>query len=260
VGPPTFRPTEPMIELLRHGDIHEIRLARPPVNALDPGLLTALREAVEAAPGQGARGLVISGGPKVFSGGMDVPHLLTLDREALTAAWWGFFRTARAIAESPVPVVAAIGGHSPAGGCVLALCCDYRVMARGPFRIGLNEVQVGLVAPDAIQHLMRRLVGPYRAERLLMAGALVEAEQAQAIGLVDELAEPEQVAARARAWLQELLALPSAPMLATRRLARADLVAALAGFSEAELAGFIDGWYSPDCQAALAALVARLGK
>lgn len=249
-----------MIELHRHDDIHEIRLARPPVNALDPGLLTTLREAVEAAPGQGARGLVIAGGPKVFSGGMDVPHLLTLDREALTAAWWGFFQTARAIAEAPVPVVAAIGGHSPAGGCVLALCCDYRVMARGPFRIGLNEVQVGLVAPDAIQHLMRRLVGPYRAERLLMAGELVEAAQAQALGLVDELAEPDQVTGRARAWLQSLLALPQAPMLATRRLARADLVAALAGFSQAELAGFIEGWYSPDCQAALKALVARLGK
>ncbi|KAA2285710.1 enoyl-CoA hydratase/isomerase family protein [Arenimonas fontis] len=249
-----------MIELHRHDDILEIRLARPPVNALDPELLAALRTAVRAAPGEGARGVVVAGGPNVFSGGMDVPHLMKLDRAALTAAWWGFFQTARAIAESPVPVVAAIGGHSPAGGCVLALCCDYRVMARGPFRIGLNEVQVGLVAPDAIQHLMRRLIGPYRAERLLVAGALVDAEQAQALGLVDELTDAEHVTVRARAWLEELLKLPAEPMLATRRLARADLVAALAGFSESELGGFVDGWYRPDCQAALKALVARLGK
>src|SRR5690606_14172060 len=98
VGLPTSTRAEVMSELHRDDDIHEIRLARPPVNALDPGLLTTLREAVEAAPGQGARGLVIAGGPTVFSGGMDVPHLLTLDREALTAAWWGFFQTARAIA------------------------------------------------------------------------------------------------------------------------------------------------------------------
>lgn len=249
-----------MIERSQHDGIHELRLARPPVNALDPHLCRSLREAVAEAIEAGAHGIVLSGGPGPFSAGLDVPHLVGLDAVALRDAWAGFIDAARALAQSPVPVVAAINGHAPAGGCVLALCCDYRVMARGPFRIGLNEVQVGLVAPDAIQHLMRRLVGPYRAERLLMAGALVEAEQAQAIGLVDELAEPEQVAARARAWLQELLALPSAPMLATRRLARADLVAALAGFSEAELAGFIDGWYSPDCQAALAALVARLGK
>ena len=249
-----------MLELHRHGPVHEIRLARPPVNALNPELLAALRRAIESAPADGARGIVLSGGPKVFSGGLDVPGLLTLDRAGLTAAWAAFFAAARAIAASPVPVVAAIAGHSPAGGCVLSLCCDYRVMARGPFRIGLNEVQVGLVAPDAIQHLMRRVVGPYRAERLLVQGALIEAEHALAIGLVDELAEPEQVAVRARARLEDLLRLPSGPMLATRAIARADLVAALAGFSDAELEGFVDGWFAPDTQAALQALVARLKK
>ena len=67
-----------------------------------------------------------------------------------------FFQAARALAACPVPVVAALAGHSPAGGCVLALCCDYRIMADGPFRIGLNETQVGLVAPDGIQTLMAR--------------------------------------------------------------------------------------------------------
>jgi len=157
-------------------------------------------------------------------------------------------------------VVAAIGGHSPAGGCVLALCCDYRVMARGPFRIGLNEVQVGLVAPDCIQHLMRRVVGTYRAERLLVAGALVDAEQALAFGLVDELTEAELVVTRANHWLEELLKLPAASMLATRRLARADMVAALDGFDDASMAGFMDDWFAPATQAALQALVARLKK
>ncbi|HEX4853917.1 enoyl-CoA hydratase/isomerase family protein [Arenimonas sp.] len=249
-----------MIELHRHGPIHEIRLARPPVNALTPELLAALRTAVQAAPADGARAIILTGGSKVFSGGMDVPHLMGLDRAALGPGWASLFSAARAIASCPVPVVAAIGGHSPAGGCVLALCCDYRIMARGPFRIGLNEVQVGLVAPDAIQHLMRRVVGPYRAERLLVSGALVESEMAQAIGLVDELTDAEHVLVRARHWLEELLALPSAAMLATRRIARADLVAALEGFDDRQLDGFIDAWYAPDTQAALQALVVRLKK
>jgi enoyl-CoA hydratase/carnithine racemase len=248
------------IELHRHGDIHEIRLARPPVNALTPELLSALRAAVQAAPAEGARGIVLTGGSKVFSGGMDVPHLMGLDRAALKAGWATLFAAARALADSRVPVVAAIGGHSPAGGCVLALCCDYRIMARGPFRIGLNEVQVGLVAPDAIQHLMRRVVGTYRAERLLVAGSLVESEQAQAIGLVDELTDAEHVLARALHWLEELLKLPSAAMLASRQVARADMVAALEAFSDDHLDGFIEDWYAPGTQAALQALVARLKK
>lgn len=248
------------IELHRHGDIHEIRLARPPVNALTPELLLALRTAVQNAPSEGARGIVLSGGTQIFSAGMDVPHLMGLDRAALKAGWASLFAAGRALAGSRVPVVAAIGGHSPAGGCVLALCCDYRIMARGPFRIGLNEVQVGLVAPDAIQHLMRRVVGTYRAERLLVAGALVEAEQAQAIGLVDELTEAELVVTRAVRWLEELLALPSAAMLASRDVARADAIAAMQGFQDDQLDGFIDDWYAPGTQAALQALVARLKK
>lgn len=246
------------IELHRHGHIQEIRLARPPVNALTPELLAALRTAVKAAPSEGARGIILTGGAKVFSGGMDVPHLMALDRAGLKAGWSSLFAAARTLANSPIPVVAAIGGHSPAGGCVLALCCDYRIMARGPFRIGLNEVQVGLVAPDAIQHLLRRVVGTYRAERLLVAGALVDSEQAHAIGLVDELTD--DVFSRARHWLDELLALPPAAMQATRRIARADMVDALKGFTDTELDGFLDDWYAPATQAALQALVARLKK
>ena len=248
------------IELHRTGDLLEIRLARPPVNALVPELLQALAAAVRQAPADGARGIVLAGGPGVFSAGMDVPHLVKLPDDQLGPAWMSLFDAARALAASPLPVVAAIGGHSPAGGCVLALCCDYRIMARGPFRIGLNEVQVGLVAPDAIQHLMRRVVGPYRAERLLVPGALVDAEQALSIGLVDELVDAGDVTPRAQAWLQDLLKLPEAAMRATRRIARADMVAALEGFTDETLAGFLAEWHSPATQAALQALVARLGK
>jgi enoyl-CoA hydratase/carnithine racemase len=249
-----------MIDLIEHGQIHEIRMNRPPVNALNPELLSALRAAVEAAPGNGARGLVLSGGERVFSGGLDVPYLMGLDRPALAACWRDFFDAARALARSPIPVAAAIAGHNPAGGCVLALCCDYRVMARGPFRIGLNETQVGLAVPDAIQYLMRRVVGNQRAERLIVAGAMIESEQAHALGLVDALTDAGEVVTLALNWLGEILALPSSPMLATRKLARADIVSALDGFSDADLDGFLDGWQSPDSQAALQALMLRLKK
>jgi enoyl-CoA hydratase/carnithine racemase len=249
-----------MIEIVEHGTIHEIRLNRPPVNALDPGLLGALVAALEAAPRNGARGIVLSGGQKVFSGGLDVPYLMRQDRDGLRECWTLFFEAARALARSPVPVAAAIAGHNPAGGCVLSLCCDYRVMARGPFRIGLNETQVGLIVPDAIQYLLRRVVGTHRAERLVVAGAMVESEQALAYGMVDELADAGEVVVRAARWLEDLLALPNGPMLATRRMARADVAAALDGFQQAELDGFLAGWYSDDTQRALRELMARLGK
>lgn len=250
-----------LVESTVHGQVHELRLSRPPVNALDPAFCMELAAAIRSAVDAGAGGLVLSGGPKVFSAGLDVPYLASLgaDRAALRAAWDSFFDLARALAESPVPVAAALGGHAPAGGCVLALCCDYRVMASGPFSIGLNETRVGLVAPDGIQHLMRRIIGAHRAERLLVAGELVQAEQALALGLVDELVEIDHVALRARVWVEQLLELPRAPMLETRRLARADLVAALQP-ERIELDRFIEAWYSEDTQAALRALMTKLGK
>ena len=250
-----------LVETIDHGPIRELRLARAPVNALNPELCRELAAAVRKAAGDGVRGLVLSGGPKVFSAGLDVPYLLSLgdDRAALTAAWEAFFDAARALAAAPMPVVAAMAGHAPAGGCVLALCCDYRVMAHGPFTIGLNETQVGLVAPEGVQHALRRVVGPHRAERLLVAGELVDAETALAIGLVDELHGVDDVTVRAHAWLEGLLALPRQPMLDTRAIARADLVAALQP-ERIRLDHFIDGWTAPDTQAGLKALVAKLGK
>ena len=261
VHPRNDDPMTALIETIDHdGAIREVKLARPPVNALNPALCRALRDAIDAAGADGVGGVVLSGGPKVFSAGLDVPYLLTLDgRDVLKAAWEDFFTAARALADAPMPVVAAIAGHAPAGGCVLALCCDYRIMASGPFRIGLNETQVGLVAPEGIQHLLRRVVGAHRGERLLVSGELVEAEHALALGLVDELADIDHVAVRARAWLAELLQLPRQPVLRTRAIARADLVDALRP-ERIQLDRFIDSWSEPDTQAGLRALVTKLGK
>ncbi|MEG3789425.1 enoyl-CoA hydratase/isomerase family protein [Lysobacter sp. CCNWLW3] len=250
-----------LVTATTHGEIVELQLARAPVNALNPSLCHDLRVALGQAIADGAQGIVLAGGPKVFSAGLDVPHLLSLgeDRHALMAAWQAFFDTALAIAASPVPVVASLAGHAPAGGCVLALCCDYRIMASGPFRIGLNETQVGLVAPEGIQRLMRRVVGTYRAERLLVAGEMLDAEQALQAGLVDELTDIDDVATRARVWLEQLLALPRQAMLQTRSIARADLIEALQP-EYIHLQHFIEAWYQPSTQGALQALVARLGK
>lgn len=255
-----------LVDILEHGSIREIRLARPPVNALNTELCRALIAALDAAVAEGVRGVVLSGNEKVFSAGLDVPHLMSHgdDRNALQDSWGAFFGATRTLAELRVPVVAALTGHSPAGGCVLALCCDYRIMARSPdparpFAIGLNETQVGLVAPEGIQQLLRRVVGIYRAERLLVAGEMVTEQRALEIGLVDELVAPEAVVPRAIGWLRQLLELPSHPMLQTRAIARADLVAALHA-DNIRMDRFIDGWYSPDTQAALQALIEKLKK
>lgn len=248
-----------MLDILPHdGGIHEIRMARAPVNAFDLGLVQALREAIVDAPSNGARGIVLSGAQGMFSAGVDVPALIQRDRAGVKEFWDAFFALCGAIATSSVPTVAAVTGHSPAGGAVVSLFCDYRVMAHGVYKIGLNEVQVGLSVPEPIQFAMRRIVGAYRAERLLVAGAMVDAEQAHAIGLVDELAAVEQVVTRSVQWLDDLLKLPTKAMLRTRAIARADLTAVWGDTTDLLDPGFIDDFFGDETQSVMRALVARL--
>ena len=247
-----------MLDQIRHDDILELRLARPPVNALDSGLIRALREAIETAPASGARGIILSGRSGMFSGGLDVPALLQLDRAGMAQTWRDLFGTCAALASSPIPSVAAITGHSPAGGAVLSIFCDYRIMARGSYRIGLNEVQVGLVVPEPIQRGLRRLVGSYKAERLMVSGTMLDSEQALSAGFVDELVDVDHVVARAQLWLNELLSLPPQAMSGTRQRARADLAGSFGDVDTMNMDEFVDGWFSEESQRILTALGAKL--
>ena len=249
-----------MLETIDHGPVRELRLARPPVNALDTGLISALRAAIEGAPGSGARALVLSGRPGMFSAGLDVPYLLNLDRAGMTAAWEDFYGLMEALATSSIPIAAAITGHSPAGGAVLAIFCDYRVMAEGDFRIGLNEVEVGIPMPPVIHAAMTRQVGARQAERLLVGGLMIPAAEALAIRLVDELAPAEQVVERALDFCRRLLSLPPLAMGFTRRLARGDLACLFEKRRQLELDTLIDAWFSDETQGAMRALLARLAE
>src|SRR5438445_8388135 len=176
-----------MLLFLDHGPVREIRLNRPPANALSLELIVALREAVASAPPNGSRALLLSGTPGRFSGGLDVPLLLSYDRPTIGKLWHEFYALLKALASSPIPIAAAITGHAPAGGTVLALFCDWRIAAEGDWKIGLNEVQVGLTLPPVIYCALHRLVGTRHAQSLAVRGLLIAPAQAATLGLVDEV-------------------------------------------------------------------------
>lgn len=247
-----------MLDSIDHGRVRELRLARPPANALTPELIAALSSAL-SSPGEGVKALVLSGAPGFFSGGLDLPHLIKLG-EAIRATWNALYGLLRGLAASPVPIAAAITGHAPAGGCVLALFCDLRVMAEGDWKIGVNEVAVGIPLPPAIHRALARQVGARQAEQLNTTGVLIPAAEALRIGLVDETAPLDRVVPRAIERLEALLALPPRAFAETRRRARADLVALFDTVGEAEIETVLADWWSEETQAVLHAVAERLTK
>jgi len=249
-----------MILTIDHGAVRELQMNRPPANALSPEFIVALKQAVGSAPYDGARALVLSGAPGRFSAGLDVPLLLTLDHPAMDAVWREFYGLLGALAVSPIPVVAAITGHATAGGTVLPIFCDYRIAARGDWKLGLNEVHVGLPLPPVIFAGLRRLVGAHQAERLAVGGLLISPEEAARIGLVDEVVALDQVVSRAIEWSRGLLTLPVDAMAVTRRGARADLFELFAGPFDLELEQVSATWWSPEAQTTLRVLVDRLAR
>jgi enoyl-CoA hydratase/carnithine racemase len=172
--------------------------------------------------------------------------------------WQAFFGLLERIARSPVPVVTAMTGHSPAGGTVIALFTDYRVQTEGDFQLGLNEVQVGLVVPPVIHKALARLIGAYPAERHLVAGQMIPAVDALELGMVDELAPAGEVVERAIAFCRELGKLPQHAMRATRSLCRAELAALFDDPEALDVDAFVAGWFEEQTQATLEKLVERL--
>ena len=245
---------------IEHGEIRELQLNRPPANALSPELISALTRSLKDAQQDGARALVLSGRPGMFSAGLDIPLLLTLNRSDIAVLWRDFYEFLHILAASPVPVVAAITGHAPAGGIVLTLFCDWRVAAEGNWKIGLNEVQVGLQLPPVIYLALTRLVGSHQAERLAVRGLLLTPAEAVAVGLMDDLVAVGQVVPSAIKWCHEMLSLPRTSMSITRQQARGDLVALFERDLNRELDMVIANWCSEETQTVLRGVVERLKK
>jgi len=247
-----------MLDIISHGDIAELSLNRPPANALNHELLRKLLAGIEQVLDDGARGLILSGQDGMFSAGIDVPQLLGMDRPAILEFWSLLFDSSKALLTSPVPVVAALAGHSPAGGAVLAAHCDYRIAVDGPYKIGFNEVQVGLPLPSTILMVFEELVGPRIARQLAMQGKMMTMGEAFEVGLVDELLAADRLMVRVLEFLESLLALPSTAMNRTRLTAKANLIKAVETATDVEQ--ITESWFSVETQVAMRGLVESLKK
>ena len=252
------------IDLRRVDSVTVMTIAAGKANAFDHPLLDALTRAIDAVLADGARALVITGEGASFSGGLALPQLIELDRAGIRSLITAFSTAMRRVLQAPIPVVAAINGNAIAGGCVLALMCDERILTRqsprGAPLIGLNESQLGLGLPAIVVELVRARVPPRSHVKLMLEGRLCGPEEALSLGLVDELVAPADFEARA---LDRAIALGSADRTAYAQIKRALLRPAIEAIEHDDAndtEAWLDTWFSADGQRRLRGVVDRILK
>jgi enoyl-CoA hydratase/carnithine racemase len=208
-----------MSELLSvevEGGIATILLKRPPMNALNVEIQEALREAAEeVTERRDVAAVVIYGGEKVFAAGADIKEMETMSYTDMVFHSRRLQSAFSAVARIPKPTVAAITGYALGGGCELSLTCDFRVAARNA-KLGQPEVLLGVIPGAGGTQRLARLIGPAKAKDLVYSGRFVSADEALAMGLVDEVVEAEDVYAAARARVEPYVGGPAFALRAAK--------------------------------------------
>lgn len=187
-------------------------------NVMTEAMSLALRGAFDRAAADQAV-VLLAGRERIFSGGYDLATFQS-SQEAVMAMLRAGGQLAERIAGFPFPVVAACGGHAMAQGAFLLLACDVRIGAAGEFKIGLNEVAIGLTIPRYGVELARmRLATPWLHHSTLTA-AIYRPEQACQAGFLDEVCPPEEVLPRARAEAARLAKLNMTAHAGTKQRVR----------------------------------------
>lgn len=184
--------------------VASIVLNRPEVrNAIDKPMIDDLHRALdELASRDDVAALVLSGaGGKAFAAGADIAQLR--DRRSTEALQAINARLFQRVEEFPVPSIAAIAGYALGGGCELAMACDLRVAGRSA-KLGQPEVGLGIIPAAGGTQRLPRLVGLGRAKELIYTGRIVDAAEAERIGLVNFVVDDDQVLARASALAAEI--------------------------------------------------------
>lgn len=249
-----------MLNEFQHGEVREIRFVHQPANAMHQPFVVSLTNRLRAAALEGSRAVVLSGSPGMFSGGLDVPFLITLDWNELQRFMRSVLALQNQLAVQPIPVIAAITGHCAAAAAMMTAFCDYRIMARGPYKIGMNEVAVGLCPGRIAYKSIRRLIGARHADRLVVTGDFISPEEALQVGMVDELTDLDNTIEAAVARAHKYVALPQQALYETRRIARADLVTICEEATRDDSEQLHKRWFSDEAQHGLRILAAKLSK
>jgi enoyl-CoA hydratase/carnithine racemase len=240
------------VKIEAHADVAVLRLSNGVTNAISPELVEDLAEALNQAKKE-FKGLILAGGSKFFSIGFDLPTLLQLDRPTMADFYSKFNRTALDLYTVPLPTACAIAGHAIAGGTILALTADFRFASSGRKLMGLNEVRIGVPVPYLADLMLRQIVGDRAATELNYRGDFLEAEQAQKIGLLDDVCSPEALDQKAIDKVAALAALPPYGFSLIKANRVEEIQARFNERGSVKTGLFLDCWFKPAVQELLKA-------
>jgi enoyl-CoA hydratase len=255
-----FGTEEGVMQLERIESIALIRMRAGKANAMSDAWLSRMSALLDEADAMRPSALVVTGDGRSFCAGLDLPSLVDLTPSHVEAFMEKFSAFMLRVFGMPIPVVAAIDGHAIAGGCVLALQADARIMAQGAAKIGLNEARIGLGLPAVVVETLRCQLPAESLRPIALEGNLFSPEEAQRLGLVDEVVPPERLVERALERARELGAIPAAGFRAVKQSLRSPAVQAVRAAGDRDRAAWVSLFASAETQQILRGVVERLRK
>jgi len=250
------------LNITKKQDYAIVQLNRAKANAMNLEMVNEIRQTFnDLTADASVRGVIIEGQGNFFSAGLDVIELYNYDYETIGTFFKEFGNMYLELAHFPKPLIAAITGHSPAGGTVIALTTDYRVMAHDEkYVIGLNEVAVNIQISEDIIRAYSFWIGTGKAHKFIMEGKLLNPHEALECGLLDEICPLDMVLNRAKKQLQRYLSADDGIIQSTKYKLRKDWLQQLSSGGESAFEETMKSWWKPEIRAKLKAFVDSLTK
>jgi enoyl-CoA hydratase len=229
-------------------------------NAVSPALIAALARALDEVEARGARGLVITGAGKHFSAGLDLATVSALAPADFDRFLAEFEKTFERVFFLPMPVVAAVNGNAVAGGCILAAAADRRIAADADYRVGGNEVRIGVTFPSIVIDILRALLTPAKLHEVVLGAELHAPRAALELGLLDEIVPADAVMARSCEVARRLMLSPLPGYAAQKRELRSRFVEGFRETYPTSRARFRELWQGEPATAARNAVLSRIKK
>ncbi|MBT8294564.1 MAG: enoyl-CoA hydratase/isomerase family protein [Eudoraea sp.] len=245
------------LKVIKREEYTIVQMNRGKVNAINYDMVQELRQVFRDIENDNAvKGAILTGQPHYFSAGLDLIELFQYDKRKIKDFFHVFGALFIELMHITKPVISAITGHAPAGGCVLAVACDNRIMADGEqYIIGLNEVAVNIQISQNLIETYSFWIGEGLASRYIMEGKLLNGEEALSAGLVDELVPLEQVLPKAEAKMQHYLKADQEILINTKSKIRKNLLAKLDLNAENSLKEAATLWWKPEIRTKMEAYV-----